>query len=478
MTLDRRAFLASAALLARPLRAAALPNIVYVLADDLGWGDLRVYNPDSRIATPHADRLASQGVRFTDMHSPSAVCTPTRYGIMTGRYCWRSRLKKGVLWGYDTNLIEPGRLTVPAMLKSRGYRTGGFGKWHLGLGSGERADYTRPFNPSPVHHGFDRYFGIPASLDMDPYVWIENDRAVAPPTATTPGQKEPRGVFWRPGPMSPSFKFEEVLPTITRRASRFIEESAKQKDRPFFAYVPLASPHTPWLPSSRFRGKTGAGDYGDFAAQTDAALGDLIRAVDRAGAASNTLFIFTSDNGADWNPDDQAKFPHRANARWRGRKADIHEAGHRIPFLARWPGVIRAATVSDQLGCLTDLLATTAAIAGAPLPADAGEDSFNLLPALNGTATKPIRDAIVHHSNDGLFAIRQGSWKLIFGRGSGGFTPPAREPDVPGAPAGQLYDLASDPAEARDQYTARPEIVARLTALFEQVQKDGRSRPS
>jgi arylsulfatase A-like enzyme len=476
MSLDRRSFLASA-LLARPLAAAtAPPNIVYVLADDLGWGDLRAYNPDSRIPTPHADRLAGQGIRFTDMHSPSAVCTPTRYGILTGRYCWRTRLEKGVLWGYDTNLIEPGRVTVPAMLKARGYRTAGFGKWHLGLGSGDRADYSRPFNPSPIHHGFDQFYGIPASLDMEPYVWIENDRAVESPTSSTPGRNQPRGVFWRAGPMAPSFKFEEVLPAVTRRAVRFIEDSARKPAQPFFAYVALPSPHTPWLPTGSFRGKSGAGDYGDFVAQTDAALGEILRAIDRAGAAKSTLVIFTSDNGADWRPEDQKRFPHRANAAWRGRKADIHEAGHRVPFIARWPGTIRSAAIAPQLGCLTDLLATAAAVAGATLPADAAEDSFNLLPVLTGDAKAPPRDAIVHHSNDGMFAIRQGSWKLILGRGSGGFTAPAREPVPGGGPAGQLYDLAADPSESHDQYAAHPEIVERLTALFDRYRREGRSR--
>src|SRR5712692_7578911 len=237
----RRRFCQTVACGASALRQGAaqprLPNIVYVLCDDLGWGDLGCYNPESAIPTPNADRLASQGVRFTDMHSPSAVCTPTRYGILTGRYCWRSRLKKGVLWGYSPNLIEQGRLTIPTMLRQRGYYTAGVGKWHLGLGSAEKADYTQRLTPGPRDHGFDYYFGIPASLDMEPYLYIENDHAVEQPTAQTPGSKEPRGLFWRPGPIAPHFKIPEVLPTLTSKAISLIADRAVKPSQPFFLYL-------------------------------------------------------------------------------------------------------------------------------------------------------------------------------------------------------------------------------------------------
>src|SRR4051794_12423239 len=230
--MNRRSFLGSLAALPA-MAAPRLPNIVYVLADDLGWGDLRCYNAESAIPTPHADRFASQGMRFTDMHSSSAVCTPTRYGIMTGRYCWRSPLKSGVLWGYSPNLIEPGRLTVPAMLKRQGYYTAGVGKWHLGLGSAEKTEYAKPLRPGPVDHGFDYYFGIPASLDMDPYLYFENDRAVEQPTAETPGQNAPRGVFWRPGPIAPGFDIPQVLPTLTSKAESIVRERTG-KSQPLF----------------------------------------------------------------------------------------------------------------------------------------------------------------------------------------------------------------------------------------------------
>jgi arylsulfatase A-like enzyme len=458
---------------AAPLAARAAtspPNIVYVLADDLGWGDLGCYNRASAVPTPNADHLASQGVRFTDMHSPSSVCTPTRYGILTGRYCWRSPLKKGVLWGYSPSLIEPGRMTVASMLKARGYSTAGIGKWHLGLGSRDRTDYAQPLRPGPLDHGFDYYYGIPASLDMDPYLYFENDRAVEQPTAQTPGSKDPRGVFWRAGAMAPGFRFEDVLPTLVDKATAYLRRPHRQ---PYFLYLALPAPHTPWLPTKAFEKRSQAGIYGDFVAMVDAMLGRVLEAVD----PRNTLVIFTSDNGAHWNDVDKALFAHRANANWRGEKADIWDAGHRIPFIARWPGRIKAGGASSELGCLTDLMATAAAITGATLPSDSGEDSFNLLPALLGQPHNPIREAVVHHSSEGMFAIRRGKWKLELGLGSGGFTPPVHLDPKPGEAPGQLYDIEADPAENTNLFAKRPEIVAELTALLERYQRQGHSRP-
>ncbi len=453
--------------------SATRPNIVYILADDLGWGDLRCYNANSGVPTPNADRLASQAMRFTDMHSPSSVCTPTRYGIMTGRYCWRSRLKNGVLNGYSPNLIEEGRLTVPELLKSRGYYTAGLGKWHLGLGTQEKTDFAQPLRPGPVTHGFDYYYGIPASLDMDPYVYFENDRTVEQPTGNTPGMKEPRGVYWRPGGIAPSFSIPGVLPTLTERAIGVLQDRAKKPNDPFFLYLALTAPHTPWVPEDKFRGKSTAGLYGDFVAAVDDTLGRVMKALDDNGLAENTLVIFTSDNGADWKVEDKAQYPHRANANWRGEKADIWDGGHRIPFLARWPGQVHPGSVSGQLGCLTDLMATVAAITGYNLPASAGEDSFNLLPVLQGKTKKPVRDSIVHHSIDGVFSIRQGDWKLELGLGSGGFTKPAKIEPEPGGPLGQLYNLAQDPREQNNLWQQRPEVVKRLTALLEAQKAQG-----
>lgn len=478
---DRRAFLKAAALSALAAQSRAqrgsLPNIVYILADDLGIGDLACYNPESGVPMPNANRLASQGVRFTDMHSPSAVCTPTRYGILTGRYCWRSRLKNGVLWGYDRNLIESGRLTIASLLKRSGYTTAGIGKWHLGLGSEERVDYAKPFHPAPTDHGFDYYFGIPASLDMEPYVFIENNRAIEAPTGNTEGRNSPRGVFYRPGPMAPGFKHEEVLDVLAAKAVGYIRDQAKSWRQPFFLYFPLTAPHTPWLPSAKFRGRSRAGDYGDFASHVDDVLGRIMKALDDNNLASNTLVIFTSDNGADWKLEDKARYAHLANGAWRGEKADIWEGGHRVPFLARWPGHIPANGVRDDLACLTDTLATFAAIVGQPLPRDAGEDSFNQLPALLGVSETQARRDIVHHSNNGYFANREGDWKLELGLGSGGFTPPQTAEPAPGGPSGQLYDLRSDPAERFNLYQKHPEIVERLTALLEKYKRQGFSRP-
>jgi arylsulfatase A len=478
--LNRRTFcktLAAATVASQTAAAATSPNIVYILADDLGWGDLRCYNAGSAIPTPHADRLAGQGVRFTDMHSPSSVCTPTRYGILTGRYCWRTRLKEGVLWGYDRNFIEPGRMTVASMLKGRGYYTAGVGKWHLGLGDREKTDYNRPLRPGPVNHGFDYYFGIPASLDMDPYLYFENDRVVERPTARTEGRDTPRGVFWRGGDIAPGFRMEEVLPTFTSKAVSLIRERAEKPEQPFFLYLPLAAPHTPWVPKRDFEGRSKAGTYGDFVAQVDDSVGQVLRALDEGKLAENTLVIFTSDNGANWRPEDKARFTHRANANWRGEKADIWEGGHRIPFLARWPGRVRPGTTSDELGCLTDLMATAAEITGATLPKNAAEDSYSLLPALTGRPAKPIRDAIVHHSVDGMFSIRQNEWKLELGLGSGGFSLPKRIEPTPGGPQGQLYNIRKDPTESDNLWQKHPEIVARLTALLDKYRKQGYSRP-
>lgn len=469
----RRGFLGAAA--AAAAGASVKPNIVYVLADDLGWGDLRCYNPDSAIPTPHADRLAREGVRFTDMHSPSSVCTPTRYGILTGRYAWRTRLKQGVLNGRSANLIETDRLTVGKLLQRAGYHTGCVGKWHLGLGDTEPVSYEQPLRPSPLDHGFDYFFGIPASLDFEPYVYVEGNRAVEKPTARTPGRNHPRGVFWREGGMAPGFDFEQVLPVLTGKAEDFIRRRAAT-GQPFFLYFPLTAPHTPWLPLEAYEGRSKAGIYGDFVAQCDDVLGRVMRTLEETGAAANTLLVFTSDNGAHWTPEDKAKFPHRANARWRGMKADIYEAGHRIPFLASWRGRFKPGLVSSQLGCLTDLMATVAEVLNVKLEPAAGEDSFSWLGAATG-AGGGARQAVVHHSAQGMFALRRGDWKLIEGRGSGGFSEPRAMTPKPGEPAGELYNLRSDPTEEENLWQAKPDVVKRLQAELDAARAGGRTRP-
>lgn len=459
-------------------RTTKRPNVVYILADDMGWGDIGAYNPDSAVPTPNLDRLAGQGMRFTDMHSSSSVCTPSRYSILTGRYAWRTRLKHGVLNGYDPSLIEDGRLTVAGMLKQAGYYTAGVGKWHLGLGHEAKTDFSKPLNPAPTDHGFDYYFGIPASLDMPPYLYFENDRALVQPSAQTPGSdSKERGVFWRGGAMAPDFDFHQVVPTLTKKAVDVIAERAKTPETPFFLYFPLPSPHTPWLPTPDYQGKSRAGTYGDYAVETDAMVGQVLAALDRHGLSDNTIVVFTSDNGADWKEEDAARYPHQANGGWRGRKADVWEAGHRIPYLMQWPGHIKPGSVSAEVGSLTDFMATIAAILDIPLPNDAAEDSFDLSPSLTGANRRPIRSTIVEHSIDGTFVIREGNWKLAMGLGSGGFSLPKKvEPD-PHGPKGQLYDLASDPRETNNLWDRRPEIVERLTSLLKQYQDAGRTRP-
>ena len=465
------------------------PNIVFILADDLGYGDPTCYNERSKIPTPQMDRFAQEGIRFTDAHTGSAVCTPTRYGLQTGRYCWRSPLKSGVLNGYSEPLIETDRLTIATLLKGHGYNTGCVGKWHLGLGwvakdSAEKPKegnvaYDQPVTYGPQSVGFDYSYIIPASLDMDPYCWLENGRTVEPATSHTPGSKrrwDGGGGFWRAGPIAPSFDFYQVLPTITTKAVDFI--TRQTVDRPFFLYVPLTAPHTPWMPTNEFRGKTQVDWYGDFVAEVDWAMGQIIKTVDDAGFRDNTLVVFTSDNGSHWPVAQVKQFNHHANGPWRGQKSDIHEGGHRVPFICRWPGRIKPGTQSRQTICLTDMLATFAAVIGDSLPANTGQDSYNILPALlNPDLEKPIREATVHHSGNGVFAIRQGPWKLIQGLGSGGFTAPAQVKPKPGGPQGQLYNLQDDPGEQKNLWLEKPEIVERLTALLERYKQQGYSRP-
>jgi arylsulfatase A len=459
--------------------SSARPNIVLILADDLGYGDPGCYNPASKIPTPNIDRLARQGMKFTDAHTPSAVCTPTRYGILTGRYCWRSSLKQGVLDGYSPLLIEPGRVTVASLLKQQGYATGCVGKWHLGLGDTKPVDYSQPLRPGPNAMGFEFFFGIPASLDMPPYVFVENDRVTEAPRATIGASTMRRhggNGFWRAGAIAPHFQHGDVLPKLTDEAIRFIQKQSK--DKPFFLYLPLNAPHTPWMPTEEFRGKSGAGYYGDFVVQVDATVGRVMQALEEARFADNTFLVFTSDNGAHWLPEDIAQWKHRANDGWRGQKADIWDGGHRVPFIARWPGKIQAGSSSKELICLTDFLATAAALVGAKLPGDAGEDSFDISPLLFGKKQdKPIHEAIVHHSADGTFGIRQGPWKLAMALGSHGFSIPKEIQSKPGEAQGQLYNLDDDPAEKNNLWLEKPEIVKRLTALLEKYKTEGRSRP-
>ena len=477
--MNRRDFLKLGAAAALPA-APARPNIVFILADDLGYGDLSCLNPESKIRTPNLDRMASEGVIFTDAHSPSAVCTPTRYGIVTGRYAWRSSLTRGVLQGGSPPLIEPERPTVARVLKDEGYATGCVGKWHLGLGwassdgksvveLADNADFSKPFTGGPTALGFDYYYGISASLDMPPYTFLENDRVAETPTARSEGEKFP--VNWRPGPAAPGFRHQQVLSRLTEKATGWL--GRQKPGRPYFLYLPLTAPHTPVVPRDEFKGRTGAGDYGAFVAEVDWTVSQVLEALKRNGTAENTLVIVTSDNGPERQMV-QRKTEYGHDSAWhvRGHKRHLWDGGHRIPFLARWPGRIKPGSRTGELICLTDLMATAASLSSARLPAGAGPDSYDISPALLGRKlAKPIREAVVHHSSGGAFSIRQGEWKLLLLRGTGD-TPPAKDESLP---PGQLYNIAKDPGEEKNLYPEHPEIVARLTALLEKYQSQGRS---
>ena len=481
---------------------ARSPNIVLILADDLGYGDVKCLNPEGKIATPNMDRLAAGGMIFTDAHSSSAVCTPTRYGLLTGRYNWRSRLQSVVQGGCSPRLIEPGRMTVASMLKQHGYQTAALGKWHLGMDwalkpgapkfgdnieegqAGWNVDFTKPIANGPNSVGFDYYFGISGSLDMVPYTFIENDRVVALPTVDKAfplmlGRPQRKT---REGPGAEDFDAIEVLPALTKKAVGYIgsRAAAAKAGTPFFLYLPLNAPHTPILPAPEWQGKSGLNPYADFVMQTDATIGAVLDALDKHGLADDTLVILTSDNGCS----PQAKYDellpkgHNPSYVFRGTKADIFDGGHRVPFIVRYPGKVKPASTSEQLICLTDVMATCAEIIGFKLPHNAGEDSVSILPALEGKASGPLREAVVHHSINGSFAIRQGKWKLELCADSGGWSDPRpgqkRAADLPPV---QLYDLASDIGERKNLANEHPEIVARLTKLLEKYVADGRSTP-
>jgi len=472
-----------------------LPNIVYILADDMGYGDLACQNPQSKIPTPNLDELARQGTRFTDAHSGSAVCTPTRYGILTGRYCWRTRLKEWVLWGFGEPLIEPDRLTVGRLLQKQGYHTAAIGKWHLGFdwptkdgkpqtNTGSNVDFTKPIKNGPLTRGFDYYFGVDLP-NSPPYCYIENDRTIGVPSVP-----KPKDMFGWDGPMlAEGWDLEKVLPDLTEKAVSHIDKHAKgSPGKPLFLYFALTAPHAPVAPAYEFRYRTSAGGYGDFVFQLDWTVGEVVKALKRNGMYENTLIIFTSDNGScgldgygmygEINGV-KKKFGHNPSRPWRGMKADAWEGGHRVPFIASWPGKIKPGTTCSETISLVDFMSTTAAIVGQKLPDNAGEDSYNILPALLGEEyEKPIREATVEHSGDGMFAIYQGEWKLIFGRGSGGFSKPKRIKPGPGEHLGQLYNLKEDPAEAKNLYQQRPDVVGHLTALLEKYKNQGHSRPA
>ncbi len=445
--------------------APAKSNVLIILADDLGYGDVQCYNPErGKIPTPSIDRLATQGMRFTDAHSSSAVCSPTRYSLLTGRYHWRTRLQSGIVQLWEQPLIAPDRMTIASLAKQQGYRTACIGKWHLGW----------DWNLTPEQNA---HFGTDVP-NWPPYAFIENDRTVGIPSELLPaaGFRGNPPLASMQGPALPGWKLEDILPTLADRAVRFVEKQAAA-DQPFLLYLPLTSPHTPIAVAAEWKGRSGLGPYGDFVVQTDAVVGRVLEALEKSGAADRTLVIFTSDNGCAPTaaPKLLEEKGHFSSGPLRGRKADPWEGGHRIPFIVRWPGVVKAGTTSHQTLCSVDIMATLAEIWETKLPEGAGEDSTSLLPLFKGEE-KPVHEAVVHQSAAGVFAIREGRWKLIFG-GQGATGPGAKPGETPSEGRVQLYDLEKDLAETSNLQTQEPDTVARLTALMEKYIAQGRSTP-
>ncbi len=460
------------------------PNFVLILADDLGYGDVRCYNPDrGKIPTPHIDRLAAEGIRFTDGHSSSGVCSPSRYTLLTGRYHWRTRLQAGIVGYLEGPLIPPDRLTIGSLVQRRGYRTAAIGKWHLGwewnIPTEQRVlfapprgrvppvtdqhrrawqeVYSRPIGGGPTTRGFDEYFGTDVP-NWPPFCFIEQNRTVGIPTEFLPAALLKPHLASRPGPAVAHWKLEEVLPAIARRAVEFIERETRA-NRPFLLYLPLTSPHTPIAVAPEWRGRSGLCDYIDFVMQTDAVVGQVLEALDRAGIASNTFVLFTSDNGCaahGWKPSEAVG--HFPSGPLRGYKASVYEGGHRVPFIIRWPAVAPGGRVCGQLVQQADLFATIAEILEVPLPDNAGEDSFSLLPLLRGE-DRPIRPDAVNCAGHGWPSLRVGPWKFI-----------------PGTSA-ELYDLATDIGETRNLAAQHPEGVEQMKARLEEIIARGRSTP-
>jgi arylsulfatase A len=459
------------------------PNIIYVLADDMGYGDISRFNSEGKIETPHLDQMANEGMIFTDAHTSSSVCTPTRYGILTGRYNWRSTLKQGVLWGRSEALISKTRTTVGKMLQSTGYHTAFIGKWHLGwnwdMDSVGTIDFSKKVEQSPNDVGFDYAYGHVASLDIPPYVYVENGMATSIPSDSTINNGEYS--WWRKGLTAPDFVHEEVTPNFFRRSFKYIKERSKEEN-PFFLYLALPSPHTPILPTEEWQKKSGLNPYGDFVMMIDAYMGQLEKVIKKAGIENNTIVIFTSDNGCspEANFDELEQKGHNPSYIYRGHKADIFEGGHRVPYIVKWPNKIKKGSVTDEIICTTDLMATCAEIVGYSLSDFEGEDSYSFVPLFeHENIEKPIREATVHHSINGSFAIRKGKWKLILCPGSGGwsFPKPNDKETIDSLPKFQLYDLKNDPSETSNLIATNYKKAEDLKSLLVKYIAEGRSTP-
>lgn len=496
-------------LLPSPARAAERPNIVFILADDLGYGDVGCYNPESNIPTPNLDRLARQGMRFTDAHSPCTVCTPTRYSLLTGQMAFRVPRGGSVFTGAGgPSLITPDRLTLPEMLRNAGYATACVGKWHVGLTfydkegkpihkggleAVKRIDYSRPIVGGPLDCGFDQFFGTACCPTTDwLYAFIDGNRIPTPPVTQLdrgPLPNHPYGNDNRPGMVAPDFDLEEVDITFLNKSKAFLEDHIKNSpDKPFFLFHSTQAVHLPSFPGKDFKGKTTSGPHGDFILELDYVVGELIATLERLGVADNTVIMFSSDNGPEVPTVYYMRHDHQHDGArpWRGVKRDNWEGGHRVPFIVRWPGQVKAGSTSDQITSLTDVMATVAAIVDVPLPDSAAEDSYNMLPALLGQDQAPIRNYTLQQGFGGsrYLAIRRGGWKYLAHEGSGGnryeshrllkeYQLPETAPDAPG----QLYDLETDPGETTNLYFDYPTIVMELKSLLEESIARGRSAP-
>ena len=452
------------------------PHIIIILVDDMGYGDLACFNPESKIPTPQIDRLAASGMRFTDAHAPGPLCHVSRYGLLTGRYPFRTTFE----WQTEP-VIKPDEVTIASFLKTQGYQTAMVGKWHLGFKQDAEDDYTGVLAGGPIDCGFESFFGIRASTDIPPYFYIRGERAVMPPTSTieannSEGWFRNQGKFWRGGAIAPDLKLDEVLPRFTEEAIGVIRDyKASKTDSPLLLYLAYPAPHTPWLPSKEFVGSTRVDLYGDFMHMVDAHVGLVLSALEDADMTKDTLVIFTSDNGPTWYAADRAKYGHDSAGPLRGMKGDAWEGGHRMPFIASWPGCIQAASTSAQTICFTDLLATFADITNTELPANAGADSFSVYPVLVGEQAEddPIRGPIVMAANNTML-IRSGDWKLIDSLRSGGFSQEAAS-SSDGA-TGQLYNLKADPGERNNLWLHYPERVAELSEQLAQIKRESKTR--
>lgn len=484
------------------------PNILLILADDLGYGDVQCYNSESKIPTPHCNQLAKDGMLFTDAHSPSTVCTPTRYSILTGRMAFRLNYK-GVFTGVGGPcLITPGRLTLPEMLKEKGYETAMYGKWHVGITAFDkegnaihqngldavtRIDYSKRLRGGPVDRGFDHFYGTVSCPTTDwLYAYVDGDRIPVPPTRIInrePLPKHPYSRDNRPGMIASNFDVEEVDMVFLEKSLRFLDLHKKKKpEEPFFLFHSLQAVHLPSFPGKHFKGKTDSGPHGDFIFEFDHVVGALLDKLDELDIADNTLVLVTSDNGPEVPTVINMRKTHQHDGArpWRGVKRDNWEGGHRVPMLVRWPSRVKAGSVSDQVVCQTDLMATFASITGYRLPDNAAEDSFNILPELLSEADKPVRPFILHQTISLALSIREGDWKYLDHQGSGGSNYSRHGewglkqyalPEVaPGAP-GQLYNLKDDPGETYNLYFEKSGKRRDLKAKLEKFRKSKRSSP-